>query len=224
MTKKTSRMNGKLLKINDNSQYILSYFFPLVFILRREDWELSIESKWGCTKTHASFRVSYDRDERVYYSQKLWSRSSLLLRKKRRRRKRGDADVQCKEMSENRSLGCALIKRVFEAHGREGGRNSRVTIFRHSFIPYGTKIHTTAHSPRADAAENKMRKSSRKKRNKRGGDEGCAHVAEMRDTLVWCTTSGLRFVTNPPLILSLSLSPFSAPLLKGNFHTRRSNC
>lgn len=37
-----------------------------------------------------------------------------------------------------------LIKRVFE-HAAAGDveENGPVTIFRHSFIPYGTKIHTT---------------------------------------------------------------------------------
>lgn len=149
----------------------------------------------------ASFRASYSRDERVYYSRKLWS--WLWPWMERRRRKRGDTDGQCKEISENRPLDCALIKRVFEARGRGRGWSSRVTIFRHSFIPYGTKIHTAVHSSRADAAGNKTRKNSRKKKEARyRGDEGECRRNERH-------TSALlpgSFFRNKPSSLSLSLA------------------
>lgn len=90
--------------------------------------------------------------------------------------------IQCKEILENRSPDFALIKRPFEVYekGRRRRRSSRVTIFRHSFMPYETRIHTSAPSFRADGAGNKMREE--KLKNKRIQEREREHEREREET------------------------------------------
>jgi len=124
--------------------------------------------------------TSCDRDECVYYSWKLYSRDLHYNYRKNGEEERQEAQTynikKCRKIGHSTVL---WLKESFEAHG--GGR-SRITIFRHSFIPYRTKIHIAANSPGADAAGNKTRKKFPKKRSKRGLKMKDARTSPKRKT------------------------------------------
>lgn len=206
MGKETSCMNGRLLKIHTySSRYIVTHFFPSGFYIHsREDEEFSTGNKWGCAKAQCHFFVcgaigmnvsaiheNYGHDPHYNHRERAEEKGE----KKRRR-------TMQRNLGKSAARLCPDQKSLWS--GGEKWWSRWVAIFRHSFIPYGTEIYT-AHGSRAGAAGNKTRKSSLKKKEaRRGEDEGCAHVAETRDTLVWCTTSGL-LLRNKPSSLSFSL-------------------
>lgn len=105
-------------------------------------------------------------------------------------KERRDANGQCKEIWINQSLGCALIKRIFEAREEEEGGVAGLLFFATLSSPTGRKYTRRRTVPERTPLEIRRGKVSEKRKQEKRGDEGCVHVAEMRDILVWCTTSG----------------------------------
>lgn len=141
------------------------------------------------------------------------------LWRERRRKKKGGADRQCEEISKNGPLGCGLIKRVFEAHEEKKGRVAGLLFFATLSSPTRRKytrrrewMELPLEIRRGKVAEKK------EKQERRRGMRRRTRRRNTRDTLVWCTTSGLllRNKTSFLFFLFFSLSS-AAPLLKGNF-------